>query len=185
MALREALELARDRFVETPPSLQGRYEYRSDGSTISFDVWVEWPAFRLEMSMRGEDGSDAESMDPIVLVTLDGERFGVRDPRAGEPYVTDSLGEEAWLIGPVASYYGELDLCASEEVERPVELFGRDALLVRCSDGGYDTWVDRETGLVLRRLDLQPAPGQPRWSGFTEIEFDPAVSQELFEPASV
>jgi len=42
-----ALRTARARISAAPPSFHGIHEYRSERETISHEVWVEWPAFRL------------------------------------------------------------------------------------------------------------------------------------------
>ena len=75
--LSEALK----RFRNPPPSLHGTYEYRSTDSTLAYELWVDWPAFRLTLTATENAGPTAgEISDPLIIATVDGKRFGVRDP---------------------------------------------------------------------------------------------------------
>ena len=124
---------------------------------------------------------------PLIVATLDGKRFGVSDPGSDSKYVTRSFGEAPWVLGPILNLFTDVMQCMSEEVLGEERILGRVAIRVRCAEaldveGGFDTWVDRRTGLVLRQLLLAPDQ-EPRWSGFVQIEFDPEIDPRLLDPA--
>jgi hypothetical protein len=184
------LRVAFDRFYDDPPSFHGMYEYRSDGETyVTYELWVDWPAFRLSFSTTERDGPNAgETLDVLTMATPDGKRFGVRDARADEPYVTRSFGEGVWVLGPMLSFFGRdaspIGCIAGRGVGIETVL-GRSAILVRCTHyEEQDTWVDRETGLILRQVMADPSE-EPDWLGFVELEFDPGLDPGLFRLDSV
>jgi hypothetical protein len=185
-ALDLVLTVARERLVSAPPRFHGVHEYRSRRETISHEVWVEWPAFRLSLTGELNEGPVHER-PPLIVATLDGKRFGVSDPGSNETYMTRSFGEAPWVLGPILNLFTDVMQCMSEEVLGEERILGRVAIRVRCTealdvDGGFDTWVDRQTGLVLRQILLDPDQ-EPRWSGFVQIEFDPDIDPRLLDPA--
>jgi hypothetical protein len=111
----------------------------------------------------------------------------VREPLSEEPYVTTTLGETPWILGPMIEYFGDSTTsCASGHVLEAGEILGRPTILFRCTEfESFDTWVDGETGIVLRQEFLDPNEGEPSWAGFTEIEFNPILKRGLFDPGSV
>jgi hypothetical protein len=184
--LESALEAARVRFAATPPSVHGIYEYRSGAGTLTYELWVNWPAFRVSFTARENVGSGAEETQAVTVATLDGKRFGVRDPLSDETYVTRSFGEAPWVIGPMVNFFGDPDPCAKEQVLGAEEILGREAIRVHCSKFDiYDMWVDRQSGLVLRQVLRAPSDREPGWSGFVELEVDPVLKDGLFDPATV
>ena len=178
---------ADSRFHTSPPVIHGTYEYRSERETITYELWIDWPAFRFSMTARENDGPPADKIhEPFVVATLDGKRFGVRDPLADGPYVTRSFGETAWILAPLVNYFGPpIMLCTSGHVAGTDEVLGRSAILFRCTDEPFDSWVDRQTGLVLRQVVPDPDEGEPGWQGFVRIEFDPPLDRSMFDPRSV
>jgi hypothetical protein len=187
--LAAALKVARSRFNDAPPSIRGTYEYRSERETLTYELWIDWPAFRL--SLTGEEHgepADPEKSEPFVVATLDGERFGVRDPASDSTYVTHSFGEGQWILGPVLAFFGEEipPWCVDESVVEVEEILGRPAIRIRCSDfEALDAWIDDQTGLLLRQEMEAPNEHEPGWSGFVRIEFDPVLDESLFDPESV
>lgn len=184
--LRAALQAARAQFATSPPSLHGTYEYRSESATLSYELWVDWPAFRVSFTARENVGSGAEETQPLTVATRDGKRFGVRDPLADETYVTRSLGEAPWVIGPMVNFFGDPDPCAEETALGVERVLGRPAIRVHCSKFEiYDTWVDERSGIVLRQVLQAPSEREPGWSGFVELEIDPTLDGGMFDPSSV
>ena len=186
--LEAVLEAARKRFRNAPPSVHGTYEFRSEGETITYELWVDWPAFRISFTAKENEGPTAgETHEAFTIATLDGKRFGVRDPLASEPYVTRSFGEAMWILGPIHIFLGDLPpWCGSEGIVGTEQILDRSAIQVRCSENeAFDTWIDEQTGLALRQVLEDPSREEGGWSGFVELEFDPALDETLFDPASV
>jgi hypothetical protein len=185
-ALDTALEAARAEFASSPPSLHGTYEYRSERETLTYELWIDWPAFRVYFTAKESAAPDSEPVQPLILATPDGKRFGVRDPLSGETYVTRSLGEAPWVIGPIVNFFGDPDPCARERVVGTEQILERTAIRVHCSKfETYDTWIDRESGLVLRQILWAPSEQEPGWSGFVELEWNPPLDRGLFDPGAV
>jgi hypothetical protein len=143
---------------------------------------VDHPAFRLELTFVDE------KVDPLIIATTDGRHLGYRDPATGETGITTSLGEGAWLLGPLLDEFGAAPdfPCIKEKVLGLDDVVGRPAIHVRCLDESdrSDTWVDRETGLELLHTWGQTANGA-NWAGFVTIEFEPTLDPTLFDPRSV
>jgi hypothetical protein len=177
------------RFADAPPSIHGAYEYRSQRETITFELWVDWPAFRLTMMAQENSGPTAgEASEALTIATVDGKQFGVRDPASDSTYVTRSLGEAPWVLGPILTFLERFPVCVSEDVIANERVLDRPTIRVRCSESegseDYDSWVDQETGLVLRQVMLA-SDEEPGWSGFVELQFEPELDASLFNPRSV
>jgi hypothetical protein len=183
------LEAAERRFRDSPPSIRGTFEYRSGAETITYELWVDWPAFRLSMSAAATQGATADGTHkPLVIATQDGKAFGVRDPLSSDPYVTRTFGEAPWILGPVLDLFGDSQrlTCTSGQVVGADTVLGRSSILFRCRDPErFDTWVDTRTGLVLREVLTTSTDGEPGWSGFVELQFEPLLDHSLFRPPSV
>lgn len=150
-------------------------------------MWVDWPAFRFEMSGEEHDGpDDGEMFEGITVATIDGKRFGVRDPLADAPYVTRDFGEGVWILGPVLDFFGWSPMtCVEGRPIRSEVILERTTILFRCTRfDRYDQWIDSETGLVLRQITREPND-EPGWLGFVDLEFDPPLEAALFDPSSV
>jgi hypothetical protein len=187
-ALETVLTLARGRLASGPPRFYGTYEYRSERETISYELWVDWPAFRLSLTGEENDGPPLER-PPLIIATLDGKRFGVSDPGSNSTYMTRSFGEAPWVLGPILTFFEQLPPCVSEDILGKQRILGRVTVRVRCSEhvdipGGFDAWVDQESGLVLRQVLLEPGQ-EPHWSGFVQLAFDQAIDRATFDPAEV
>jgi hypothetical protein len=82
-------------FRTEPPVVHGIVEARArngDGSHI--ELWVDWPAFRIEKRSEGENVGGGE----LVIATEDGTLFGYRDGK--ESFDRDGiLGRSAIHIG--------------------------------------------------------------------------------------
>ena len=184
------LRVAFGRFYDDPPSIHGTYEYRSDGETsVSYELWVDWPAFRLSFSLTELEGPHAgETLDVLTVATPDGKRFGVRDARAEAPYVTRSLGEGVWVLGPMLSFIGPEASplwCLDGRGVGIDTVLDRSAIVMRCTEyEAHDAWVDRETGLILRQV-MTDSSEDPDWLGFVDLEFDPDLDSSLFDLDSV
>lgn len=130
-----------------------------------------------------------EVSEPLIIATVDGKRFGVRDPATDEQYITRSFGEAPRLLGPMLTFLDEDVLISYWCVEGTSvgieEILERSAIRVRCTEHeAFDAWVDRETGLVLRQIP-RASDEEPGWLGFVGIQFDPALDPSLFDPRSV
>ena len=129
-----------------------------------------------------------EISDPMIIATVDGKRFGVRDPATDEAGIVRSFGEAPWVLGPMLNFFGEEAStlwCVEGSAVGMEEVLQRAAILLRCTEyDAFDAWVDRETGLVLRQVP-RVSDEEPGWFGFVEIEFDPSLDPSLFDPQSV
>jgi hypothetical protein len=187
-ALESALTVARKRLASAPPRFHGTYEYRSERETITYELWVDWPAFRLSFTGEVNNGASQER-PPFIIATLDGNRFGVSDPGSDSTYMTPSFGGAPWVLGPILTFFEQLSPCMSEDILGTEHILGRLTVRVRCLDhvdipGGFDTWVDHETGLVLRQVLLDPEQ-EPHWSGFVNLDLDQTIERGMFDPAEV
>jgi hypothetical protein len=186
--LESALNVARKRLASAPPRFYGTYEYRSERETIAYELWVDWPAFRLSFTGELNNGPSQER-PPFIIATLDGKRFGVSDPGSDSTYMTRSFGEAPWVLGPVLTFFEQLPPCMYEDILGTEHILGRLAIRVRCLEhteipGGFEEWVDHETGLVLRQVLLDPEQ-EPHWSGFVHLELDRTIERTFFDPAEV
>jgi hypothetical protein len=176
------LLMARGRFLEDPPAYRGTFEYRTEGEpTWRYDLLVDWPAFRLVLTFESEPGE-------TVIATRDGERFGYRDAASGEVGITDGFGEGAFVLAPLVGHvWSPESFCPSEEIVGQDEIIGISTIHVRCREVGQvsDSWVDLETGLVLRTEWRKAATHATEWSGFVDLALDPVFDEGLFDPRSV
>lgn len=186
--LDEGLRLAFNRFYDDPPSFHGTYEYRTDGQTsVRYELWVDWPAFRLTFEITEREGQDAgETSDVLTIATQDGKRFGVRDVRADEPYVTRSFGEGVWVLGPMLTFFGPDASplgCLDGHGVGVETILGRSTIVMRCTQyEAQQAWVDQETGLILRQVMTE---GEPDWLGFVDLQFAAELDPSLFHLDSV
>jgi hypothetical protein len=110
----------------------------------------------------------------LTVATLDGKQFGVRDPLSAEAYVTRSFDEAPWVIGPIVNFFGDLNPCAAETIVGIDRILNRPAIRIHCSKFEiYDTWVDQQSGLLLRQVIQAPSDREPGWSGFIELRSIP------------
>lgn len=178
------LHAAKDRFLDSPPTFHGTYEYRSDVGTLRYELWVDWPAFRV--AFTAGDASSGTVGRPYVVATLDGKRFGIRDPMSRRTYMTSSLSETPWVFGPLNTFFGDPDPCALVDAVGVDIVNGRRAIRVRCLRfDKYFMWIDRSTGLELRRVVPKPQAHAPRWSGFVHLNLGVDLDQSLFDPRRV
>jgi hypothetical protein len=186
-ALDADLASAFERFRDSPPSIHGTYEYRSERETIRYEMWVDWPAFRFEMSGEEHQGPGAgKTFEAFTVATLDGKRFGVRDPLAEGPYETTNFGEGVWVLGPILDFFGWSPMsCVKGHAIGTEVILERTTIFFRCTKfDHYDQWIDSETGLVLRQITREPHD-EPGWLGFVDVEFEPPLEPALFDPSSV
>jgi hypothetical protein len=181
------LRIAFDRFYDDPPTFHGTYEYRTDGQpTVRYELWVDWPAFRLTFEFTEREGPDALERLDVTVATQDGKRFGVRDVRADEPYVTRSFGERVWILGPMLAFFGPDTSplgCLDGHGVGVETILGRSTIIMRCTQyQAQQAWVDQETGLILRQV---MAEGEPDWLGFVDLQFAADLDPSLFRPDSV
>jgi hypothetical protein len=179
------LEAAYALFRTEPPVVHGIVETRArngDGSHI--ELWVDWPAFRIEETFEGENVGGGE----LVIATEDGTRFGYRDPLSGDTGVTRDFGEGAFVLGPVIQWAGEGGFrpCDGKESFDRDAILGRSAIHIGCSGArGWDGWVDEATGLRLRYTVRHPDEIHEWFVGYVELEFNPSLDPSAFDPRSV
>jgi hypothetical protein len=179
------LEAAYARFRATPPVIHGVVETRArNGDRSHIELWVDWPAFRIEETFEGQNVTGGE----LVIATEDGKRFGYRDPLSGDTGITRGFGEGAFVLGPVAQWFGEggFQPCDGAESLKQDVILGRPAIHVGCSGAqGWDGWVDERTGLRLRYTVRHPDEIHEWFVGYVELGFAPVLDPSLFDPRSV
>jgi hypothetical protein len=174
------LKRARERFLTDPPAIHGIFEVHEEGETqpIQWELWVRWPAFRVETNFQGS---------PVTVATQDGERFNIRD--GNQVGTTKGLGEQgAILLSPLVQFsvagVPVFD-CPSERILGLEVVVGRPAIHVGCPDDASETWVDSASGLVLESRSTSDGPGGDTSYDYRSIEFDPELDDSLFDATSV
>jgi hypothetical protein len=178
----ETMQAALQRFGQNPPTIHGVFETRAPGEGVVLrdEVWVAWPAFRVEQRSKGGSGA-------LIVATNDGRRFGYRDPVSGEVGVSKGLGEGAFALVPMVQYLGQAPaVCATPDIHTTESMMNRTVIHIGCADSpAWDEWIDVRTGLLLRKVVRGGEPGQADWIGYVRIEFDPQFNEGLFDPHSV
>jgi hypothetical protein len=176
----DALRRARERFATSPPAIHGIFELReeTEPEPIRWEVWVRWPAFRVETTFQGES---------VTIATEDGVRFHTRE--GDQVGTTNGLGEQgAILLSPLLqfSFAGVPVLdCPSERILGLEEVVGRSTIHVDCPEDASETWVDAASGLVLQSRSASDGPGGDTSYGYSSIEFDPELDDTLFDATTV
>jgi len=176
----DALSRARERFATDPPAIHGIFELREENEPepIRWELWVRWPAFRVETVFQG---------NPVVVATQDGERFNVRD--GDQVGTTKGLGEQgAIMLSPLVQFsvagVPVFD-CPSERILGLEEVVARSAIHVDCPDESSESWVDAVSGLVLQSRSVSDGPGGDTSYGYSSVEFDPELDDTLFDATTV
>lgn len=173
-----ALARARQRLVTDPPTIHGIYEVReaNEPQPLRWELWVRWPAFRVETTVQGERA---------VIATVDGKLLAYRD--GDQVGTTRGLGEQgAILLTPMLQFSGlPASPCGSEQILGDEEVAGRKAIHVVCADDGSETWIDSASGLVLASVLLDAGAAGQTSAGYTSIEFDPHLGDAVFDASTV
>jgi hypothetical protein len=163
-----------------PPAIHGFFEVREENEPqpIRWELWVRWPAFRVETTFQGE---------PVTIATEDGERFNVRE--GDQVGTTRDLGEQgAILLSPLVQFsvagIPVFD-CPSEQILGVEEVVGRPAIHVDCPEDASETWVDSESGLVLESRSSGDGPSGDTSYGYRSIEFDPRLDDAVFDATTL
>jgi hypothetical protein len=176
----EALMAARERLVTAPPKFHGVYELQeaNEPEGLRWEVWVRWPAFRVETTDQG---------GPLVLATLDGKLISYRQ---GDEVGTSNgfEGPGAIVLGPPVFQLMVREAphlpCDDEEIRGIEEVAGRPTIHVICPHEGSESWVDSVTGLILARFNESTGPGGDGTGRFTWIEFAPDLDDAMFDATS-
>jgi hypothetical protein len=168
----------------SPTPFHGAYVVRTpDGeATVSYELWVDLPAFRVE-AIVGPDQTE-----PIVILTPDGKTFSGLDPSEGTVSIGIELSEGTlYLLGVLEAISPTFPPCSEAETIGTTELVSRPAIGIRCMEKGETSefWFDRDTGLVLRIESPDAKPGDTGFSGFTSLEIDPDLDPGIFQAASL
>ena len=168
----------------SPTPFHGAYVVRTpDGeATVSYELWVDLPAFRVE-AIVGPDQTD-----PIVILTPDGKTFSGLDPSEGTVSIGIELSEGTlYLLGVLEAISPTFPPCFEAETIGTTELVGRPAIGIRCMEKGETSeyWFDRDTGLVLRIESPDAGPADTGFSGFTSLEVNPHLDPGIFEAESL
>lgn len=178
----DTLRAALQRFDQSPPNIHGTFESGAPGEGVVLrdEVWIAWPAFRLEQRAKGGSG-------PLVVATSDGKRFGYRDPVSGEVGISTGLGERGFGLVPMVQYFGVPPaVCPAPDILTTESMMGRTVIHIGCDESsGWDQWIDVRTGLMLRKAVRRGEPNQADWMGYVQLEFGPQLDGGLFDPHSV
>jgi hypothetical protein len=173
------LAQARARFFTDPPTIHGVFElvYEEDPEPVRWELWVRWPAFRVETTFEGE---------PVTFASEDGEVFTSRDDDGvGTGTGFDETG--AILLAPLYPFgtMPGIDFpCVDERVLGIQERLGRPVFHVRCPDDRSETWIDVASGLPLAYLEHDTGPSGDGLNRYTSIEFDADIDPALFDAAT-
>jgi hypothetical protein len=180
VATEDALQRARERFSTDPPAIHGVFEIHEENEQlpIRWELWVRWPAFRVETTFQG---------NPVVVATQDGKRFNVRD--GDHVGTTNGLGEQgAILLSPLVQFSPAgvpVFDCPSERIVGPAVILDRPTIHVDCPENASETWIDSASGLVLQSRSASEGPGGATSYGYSSIEFDPELDDTLFDATTV
>jgi hypothetical protein len=175
MATEQELARAHTRFLSDPPSFHGLFESHeaNEPQPIRWELWVRWPAFRVETIFQGAH---------VIVATEDGERFTYRE--GDQVGSTHTLGEQAAIMLSPLFQFSDAGLppiaCPSEEILGVDDMLGRRAIHVACSEGS-ESWIDSESGLVLAYQASDAGAGGESSTGYSSIEFDPGFDEAVFD----
>jgi hypothetical protein len=180
VATEDALKSAREHFLTDPPAIHGIFEVHEEKELqpIRWELWVRWPALRVETIFQG---------NPVVVATQDGERFTVRE--GDQVGTSKGLGEQgAIVLSPLVQFslagVPVFD-CPSERILGFEVAVGRPAIHVDCPEDASETWVDSASGLVLKSRSASDGPGGDTSYGYRSIEFDAELDDTLFDATTV